>query len=495
MSEIRVTYSGLISLVTGLASVLPGMLFTLIVTRTLTTVEFGTWSLIYGLTIYVAMMEPVISYWVTRETARGIKSGKTAILTSSVLSLGGILVYAILAYFLGYVTHLDLNILFFAASLIPLMFLYSTLNGINLGSKPHALSYGMLSFSISEILSALIFVYLLHMGVLGVILSILVAYVVSIAVQLIFAREKIKNKIIKNYVKKWLKFFWLPLYPGITRFLYNLDFVIFLAITGSVEGLAFWTASSTLSVFIQNSGLISKAVYPKLLQGQKTEYVRENITQLFYFAIPMTALIITFVKPGLFILNPVYGIAAPITIILAISTFFYTLSNVFQSYLIGIEKVDMDEKSTFSDYVKSKLFFVPTITLIQYGIYLTLLGTGLLLLGSTRPHLDLLIYWSVALLVTQIPFTIYFYVQLRRTFVVTLELNSVLKYLLVSIGTFAMINVLTEHFLVYKNNIFEFVPNVLFFIVLGITIYFVITYFIDSRTRKLFHAVIKEIKG
>ena len=71
MSGIRVTYSGLISFVVSLLSVLTGVIFTLIVTRQLSQEEFGTWGLIGGMTGYVLIFGPITTYWVTREIARG----------------------------------------------------------------------------------------------------------------------------------------------------------------------------------------------------------------------------------------------------------------------------------------------------------------------------------------------------------------------------------------------------------------------------------------
>ena len=95
MSKIRVTYSGLISFVIGIGSLVTGLIFTLIVTRRLTPEEFGEWGLIGALTGYVLMFSPVISYWNTREIARGENSGRTSLQTSTMFSL-----IAILGYFL-----------------------------------------------------------------------------------------------------------------------------------------------------------------------------------------------------------------------------------------------------------------------------------------------------------------------------------------------------------------------------------------------------------
>lgn len=495
MSDIRVTYSGLVSFVLGLAGIFTGLIFTLVVTRTLTVIEYGTWNLIYGLIFYVIIFEPVFSYWATRNIARGVDAGKTAVLSSGLFSIGGIFAYIIISYFVGQQTNINQNYILFAAILIPLIFLNRTLSAINMGWKPHAVSYGTFAFGVSQIPLALIFIYLLNMGVYGVILTIVFAYLVSIAVLSIYAKTKIKNTFKKELLTKWLKLFWLPLYPAISSILYWSDLVIFSVIVGSVIGVAFWSAAMVISSLIAHSALISRAVYPKLLGSNNIEYIKENLTQLFYFAIPLTALAITFARPALFALNPEYEIATSVVIFTSIFVFLNTLSTVFHSFLTGIEKVDINEKSTFKDYIKSKLFFLPTLLLVQNGVYVSLLAVGLLILTNiVSSQLELVIYWSILALVTQIPFTVYHYALVKRNFVSPFD-YVVFKYLLVSIGTFGLVYIITEQFLDYKNNVFEFLPDLLLFVGLAIVSYLAITYLIDFRTKKLFKSIIEEIRS
>ena len=78
MSNIRVTYSGLFFFIVGIVTIFTGLGFMLIVTRSLNPQEFGTWTLLYGLILYVTLIQPITSDWVTREVARGEKSAKTA---------------------------------------------------------------------------------------------------------------------------------------------------------------------------------------------------------------------------------------------------------------------------------------------------------------------------------------------------------------------------------------------------------------------------------
>ena len=113
MSNIRVTYSGLIGLFISFVTTIIGMIFVLITTRQLSEIELGTWGLIGSLMSYVLIIEPIISYWTTRETARGIKSQKTAIFSSSGFSIVGTIIYLIIVFCIGNQTNVDINYLYF----------------------------------------------------------------------------------------------------------------------------------------------------------------------------------------------------------------------------------------------------------------------------------------------------------------------------------------------------------------------------------------------
>ena len=391
MSEIRVTYTGLISLTGGIISVFTGLVFALIITRTVTPEEYGTWGLILALITYVTLIGPIVSFWSTRDTARNIKSGKTAILSSLVISTGAISVYLVISYFMSYYTSVEQNSLLFAAILVPTIFINGVLTAMNLGWKPHTITYGTLAYGLSSIPLALFFIYYLNFGVTGIIISVFLANIVSIIILFYYAKEKVRNQFNKQTLKKWIRFSWIPLYPGIAVLVAGLDISIFTIITGSVIGLAFWTAAMILPGIISHTALISRAVYPKLLEEKSKEFLSENLTLLFYFGIVLVSLVITFAKPGLYALNPIYEIAFPIAIIMSFEVFLSVLTNVFLLNLAGVEKVDKYENSTFKDYIKSKLFFPQTIRLIQTCIYITILTVGLaILVGFESSNLDLL---------------------------------------------------------------------------------------------------------
>ena len=495
MSGIRVTYSGLIALLTGLISVGTGLIFMVIVTRTLSIEEYGIFGVIIGLLAYGSILDSLVSVWVIRETARGVKSGKTAtLLGTGIFSTAGIFIYIIAAFFVGLGTDIDQNILLFAVILIPVKFLMKNLAGINIGWKPQIISYAHLISESIKIPSVLIFVLFLDMGVSGVILSILIAGITASIVHLILGRTKIKNKINIEFVKKWFKLSWIPLYGKIATVLFATDVIIFSIISGSVEGVAFMMAALVIANLVSFAKAISSSVYSKLLESGTGNYVKENISLLFYFIIPLAALSFTFARPGLFALNPLYEIAVPVVIFMTVRVLLHSLGEVFIQMLKGVEQVDLKPESTFKDFIKSRLFSLVTIRIINGSLYLVILVILLLLERNTVSQLELVIHWSIISLITTIPFTIYLYLMVKKKFDLSLDMSRIFKFLLVGIGIFGLVFVLSEEFLEYNNDVFEFIPSVLCFVLLGIVGYLVLTYAVDSRTRKLFKAVIDEVK-
>ena len=494
MSSIRVTYSGLISLAIGLSSIVTGLIFTIIVTRQLTQEEFGTWALIGGLIVYVIIIEPIISYWTTREISRGTQSGRTSIFTSGVFSTLAIVAYLIIAYFVGIQSGVELDILFLSVILVPVAFLNNTLAAITIGWKPQAYSYGFLAFELAKIPAAIIFIYYLHMGIEGAIFATFFASLANILTLSILSREKLKGKISRKIFLKWIKLSWLPTYQNIPPLLFLSDVVIFSVITGSVAGAAIFAASKAIGRIVMHTQSFSRAIYPKLLSGGKQEYLQENLTRMFYFAFPLMGLSLSLARPGLFTLNPIYEEAVMIVFFLTFRSFLSSLNKIFFSALSGIEKVDTKEGATFKEYIKSRLFFLPTLRMIQYVSYVVVLIVVLLLLKSTTTELELVIYWSIVAFVIEIPFVIYLSKLIKKNFTLKLDYKSIFKYLSASVVSFGILYLMIERFLNYRISIFEFLPELLLFASIGIALYIGITYVIDKKTRILFKAILSEIK-
>ena len=494
MSGIRVTYSGLISFAVKLSTILTGIMFTVIVTRQLSEQEFGTWSLLGSLLLYVVFTDYVVSFWLTREVARGVDSARTALISSIMFSVGGTFAYLIIAYFVSIQANIDYEILFFGAILIFPRIINDILHFLNFGWKPQIISYALLGSEIVKVPAALVLIYFFNLGLEGAILATFISSIISISIHFLYSRHKLRAKFQKKFLKKWFRLSWIPLYHSIPNLAYVSDVVIFSLITGSVIGVAYVTAARAIARIVMNTGALSIGIYPKLLEGGPTEHLQEIITKVFYFVIPLMGLSITLARPGLFALNPVYEIAVPVVIILSFRSLFTVINKLFHSALQGIETVDIDENATFKSYVKSKLFLLPTLRVIQYGSYVVVLIIVLSLLTLENSEIELIIAWSIVALLIEVPFVIYLYILVRKNMVIKVDYKSLVKYLISGIISFGILHILVEQFLDYRISIFEFLPELLLFVATGVGLYFGITYSIDKKTRKLFKAIISEIK-
>jgi len=496
LSNIRVTHTGLISFLIAIITIFTGSFFTLILTRSLSQAEYGTWSLINGLFLYVMMGNTIISYWSTRETARKIESGKTAVFSSMILSIAFTIIYIIISNLMGYQTKTDPNTLLFSSILIPILFLNGALTGINLGWKPQVISYGSLILGISQIPVGLFLIYFLKMGVDGVIITVFISNLINILFLYKHARDKLKNQINIQFIKFWIKSFWISLYPGLPVMIEGSGLLVFSIMTESVMGLAIWAAALVTPSTISHVGLISRAIYPKLLEGGDRHYLENNILLLLFFNFLMTGLVMVFAKPTLLILNPIYQNAYFVLILLAAGNFFTVITNVFIQSLTGNEIIDMNKKATFKQYIRSKLFYPHTIRLIQSSSSVLILSMGLILLiQNDYDVIHLLEFWAIVSLATQIPLTLSLYLTTRNTLNLSLNRITILKYLIASLISFSILFGLTEHFLIYEENLYSFILNLLFFAGIGITFYFILTYILDSNTRFLTRSIISEIKS
>jgi len=496
LDKIRVTYSGLISITAGLLSVITGLGFLIIITRLLDPFEYGSWNFINGLFVYILPMEPIISYWVKREIPRGSESGKTAILSSGIFSVGGILLYIVISSVVGSQTDANISTLFLASILIPVIFINSTLRGIAFGSKPEFASYGPLLVSSLQMIFAIIFIYFLEFAVEGIIFASFFAYLITILVLLYYFRDLIRVKIKTMFVKKWVKLSWIPIYPILISTLYRSDIVIFTLITNSVVGLAYWSAAIALTIIIQQSAYISKGAYPKLLQEKDSTFLKTNITHLFYFTIPATALTMTFARPGLFALNPIYESVQYVVILLSLQIFLKVISGTFESYIKGSEEIDTKKEAKIRDYLKSKLFSIPSIRLIQNASFVIFFTMGLYFLVENEFQQDkLLLFWASIGLVTQIPHTIYLYWLVREHFSISFEIISIVKYVIIGFIVFGLMHILIENFVTYDQALINFIPQLIPLIISAFGLYVIITYITDKQSKILVNAVIDAIKN
>lgn len=327
MSNIRLTYSGLIAFVVSISSVFTGSIFVIMVTRKLTAEEFGLWTLAGTLVTYVLVLRPLITYWSTRELSRGEEVGKTTIFTSGLFSIFSTIGYLGLAFYFALTTDADLNILLLMTILVPLHFLYNSLNSIAVARRPQAIPYGLIIFEITKIPIGLLLVVVFDLELIGVILTVILAEFIRLIFVTILVRNEIHGKIKIKYIKFWIRMSWLTIYQNFASFVRGLDILVFTVLTGSLVVLAYWGIAKTVAQVVSHSEKMTLGLYPKIIATKKKEFAEEAMKRTLFFAIPTLCMSIIFIKPILYILNPIYADGVVVAIVMTIRAFTFMFNN------------------------------------------------------------------------------------------------------------------------------------------------------------------------
>ena len=490
MNSIRVTYSGLISFAVMLISIITGLIFTLIVTRRLEQEEFGLWSLIGSLLVYVLIFEPISTYWTTRHVARNEQGALTGLLGSGFLSIVSFVAYIVIIIIISTSSDVDFNVLLFSSILIPFMYINKSLKSIIRGYKPQGVGYTTLIFEFTKIPAGFILVYFLDLGIIGAITTTALAQVS----QIIYAVFYVK-KFSKNLFKKWLKISWLPMFSNLPDRIFHLDSTIFIMFFGTVAPIAYIGVSRAIANLVSNTTSISSALYPKLLSTEKSEYIELMFSRSLLFTIPSLGFVIAFAKSGLWLLNPMYVDGIYIVYAWSFMQFTYVFEGILSSILQGTEKIDIGFKANFKQYIKSKLFAVPLVYVISYSSYLVMLVAVFILSTTLKiSELETLFFWGVIGTISNITVVIVFWLMTKKVIKFNFPTKQIIKYLMASIIATTISFILIENFLIYYESVFVFLPNLLPYIILFIGIYFGIMFFWDKQTKEFFYLILNEIR-
>ena len=147
MSNVRVTYSGLISLLMSSLRIVTGFGFTFILARLLLPDELGTWKLILGLISSMIFMNAMSSFWSTRDIARGVDSARTAMSLTGAFSMVSVIIFVVAVFLTVNETNASDEIIY-GIILIPFLFFYHLLFAITYGYKPHLINVGQVLYGV-----------------------------------------------------------------------------------------------------------------------------------------------------------------------------------------------------------------------------------------------------------------------------------------------------------------------------------------------------------
>ena len=478
-------------------SLITGFVFTIMVTRKLTVYEYGLWSIISNVIAISCYPYLIYGYWVTRYVARGVKGTVKTGLFLSVIFLACITpVYIVISLF--YEWTLDSNILsYFIASIFYFycMYLWYFWRCATAGFAPEIQGYGI---AIGEIIKVSLGYYLiikLKLGLWGVIFTLTIVFFIMDLVGAygcykhgMFSRE---HKVDKLLAKKWLRNFFVPMIDSLSSILLSCEQIVISVISRSTIPSAFLQISRVATLPILYGSALASGLYARLLAKAKLEDLKEILRMIFSVNNFVLATIMILASPLLSLFNPKYIMGTNIVIIFAIVSYIEVLIRVFNTTLIGIEKIDIKEDISYKELLKSYLVKSPLIIMIRNLMAVVLSIILLSLMNTKEPHYSAFLV-AISWLLVSLPALIIFIRLIRRIykgFVPWKDLVLSLLALIPSIGYYLLFKVYTIRVLIFGKHFIILI----FHVAMATLLYFSALFIISKWFRRLCITALKFI--
>ncbi len=430
-NRIRVQYSGFIIFSCQLLSVISGLIFTLLLTRTMSQQQYGIWTNLFDYPAYLLMFSPVLAFWTTRFIARGkegaVKTGTSAQLLVAVVST---IVYLPIIFLISGAIGTQVYLLIYLISSLYIFntFMITVFESMLRSIRPQVIGYGLLIEEIAKVAVALILIVYFKQVFLGAILALVISALIQILYYARLVADEFKKRVNWSYVKEWVK--------GSPAVLFNvgggvlLSFVfILLFIYGGSDARAYYQVAFTFTNVIGYSSSLGFALYPVMLAKICPEnQIRESFKTVLMLAIPLATLTMVMSVSFLTILNVSYSVAWPVLIALSIDTLIALMFSFYSSCLMGVEAFDEEGRISLRKLVKSKIFLVFGVPYIQAAIALPLtyyILTHLSIAGPVQATVDVVIVLIIAHLSTLIGL----YIFRRGSVKLPIAWKSIAKYI------------------------------------------------------------------
>ncbi|MEM0211631.1 MAG: hypothetical protein QXM35_03170 [Candidatus Methanomethylicia archaeon] len=459
---IRVRYAGTVNFASRLASTFTGLIFVTFISRRLSEEEFGLWSFFGVWLQYFIIPSGFVNYWSIRYMSRGFRVGKTSLILNSILMFASIFIFLAISNYVLYseisLEYLSLIIMVLTLQ-IPAEYLSSTLDALTTATFPEFIGYGGFIMEIVKLISGFILVVYYRFGLVGALLSYVIAKYIYVLFLFLILRNELNDGFNWSIASKWIKLSWLPAYNMASGYIRSLEtpiislFIQFSDPSMPFRALAHLKAVNTICSVISYSGLLSFALYPKILSGGSREDVESTLKYVLMFAIPMIAGVIVMSESFLSLLRTEYAVSYQALYLGAIGVLPSLISGIASSAVTGLERVDLLSESNFRDYFKSKLFTYPSISLVLNIIYIItiyIIFNGLSTVGD--PTFIVLI-WILISFFFNIILCLKFYFDVKSIMGVRFPWSNIIRYVIASMVMFIVLwfsgfgRIVSQHFL------------------------------------------------
>jgi len=491
-AQISLRRTGLVVFSARIASIFTGLVFLVMLTRSLSAQQFGLYEVITDIVTFAAYPAGLVAFWATRDIARGKMFGKTAISLNIALSALGVALYFAMSYFsASRIPSASLATLLFAVLLVPVAYLNQAANSVVAGHKPVVLGYAVIFSEIAKLAVAYPLLIVFKIGIDGVILAVMVANLAQGIASAALAGDALSSPINMEQGRKWLAHSWLPMLTTLPLILGIADTYIASLAASDTVLVGHYQAAFSVATLAGYSFYLASAMYPLLLKGGSDEVTAMTLDLALAFGIPMAVGAAVLATPILHLLNTRYLDASTALGILAIAALVNTVSSVFDQTLLGRDRVDVNEDAKFGDYLRSSILFVARVNVTLSAVYLVAVYLTITLgLASGLSPATTLDVWAVCQLGV---FTSFIFVKARRVRRVgKLIIPRSIGYYLIGAGIMAAIVYPLQGFITYGGGTFFLAIELVLVSGVGVGAYGAFVLALDKTLREFLRTALRE---
>ncbi len=473
--EVRLRYSGLIIFLARMLSIGTGLIFTLMVARSITAETFGVYGNISDVLTYFTLASSIFPFWATRFVARNHAGSSVTVLFSNIIiSVPFALLYLLIlpmALPLFQVSAEFIIVYLLISVQIIEIYLLSALEASLQAKKPQALGFGFMIFEISKVCIGYASIIWFGLGLIGAVIAVILATIIQLIFYFKTMLPKLRENVKWNYVKEWVKASPFTLYGLVGQRLAD-SILLLLFIYGGKLARGYYGAALTIAGIVGYSALIGYALYPSLLSKNQPEDITSSLKLVLMFAIPMAFGAVVMADSYLTILNLEYSVARPILTLLSIDMLALCFSSIFGAVVSGVEKLDAEAKIPWKKMIRSKLFLFLTLPYFQAAIALPLAYYVLSYVAITA--VDSALFIASIVLTIDLGLVVVRYIIAKKSLHFQMPLNHIIKF----IGAAAVMALLL-YVLPHPTRLTVTVALTL----IGGCVYFIILAIIDSESR------------
>ncbi|MGD1054547.1 MAG: hypothetical protein ABR867_00480 [Nitrososphaerales archaeon] len=484
-SRIGLRSTGLVVFGGRVFSAFTGLLFLIMAARWLGPAQLGLWEVIIDLVAFSSYPIGIVSYWATRDIARGRLVGRTAFAASIMTSGFGLLLYSVTSV----VTRSSLTASFLpfllGGLLVPLSYLNTITTSIVVGYRPIVSGYQLIVSEPVKIVVAYLALYVYGLGIEGVILALLVSYLVTSAFGTYMVRGATKEQLQLSVAKRWFRLSWLPVIANLPPLLLTED-TYFASIGFGTAIAGVYGPAFTVASIVGYSYFLAYSLYPLLLRGGNEDLPAIIMEFLLLFSIPMAVGGVVLAQPVLHLFGTKYMEGSLGLSILSVMFLFQALSVTVNQTLLGSEKVDVGGEMGFRNFMKSNLVYVPMVDMCAALVYLAGMYAVLSFAFSYRMGNSIAVaLWAVVQLCTTVVFLIIKGRRASRSVKLFREWTKVAFYLVSAVVMGLALSLLSGMVLDSSASTLVYGLELCALIAAGAAVYFGLVYALDSKFRVL----------